>query len=238
MRAVFLDRDGVINENRENYVLSPEQFRFLPRVLDALATLATSPFAVVVVTNQSAVGRGHMTADVLDRIHTQMLERVRAAGGRIDAVYACLHRPDQGCPCRKPRAELLQRASTELELDLERSYFIGDAASDVQAALAVGCHSILALTGRGLQARAELARQHARGYWVASDLLDAVRLIRAREEGHQLGGVWTDWGSSGREPTHDGGTVPVLRLGAAGRRVGLAAVPRHRLPTDSSEARN
>lgn len=181
MRALFLDRDGVINENRPDYVTKPEQFRFLPGALDALVALAASSFRVVVVTNQSAVGRGYMTAGTLDDIHGRMLDRVRAAGGRIDAIYACPHRPAEGCVCRKPGSELLDRAARQLGIDLPASLLIGDAASDVQAALAAGCRPILVLTGRGEEARAELTRKRIDGYRVAKDLLHAVTLALAGE---------------------------------------------------------
>jgi D-glycero-D-manno-heptose 1,7-bisphosphate phosphatase len=181
VRALFLDRDGVINHDRNDYVTSPDAFRFLPGALEALAAVAAKAFAVVVVTNQSAVGRGRLTTHMLDQIHARMLEDVRAAGGRIDAIYTCPHRPEASCVCRKPRTELLHRAASELGVELEVSYFVGDAASDVQAALAAGCQPLLVRTGRGLTARAELARNHIRDYWLAADLLQAVKLILARE---------------------------------------------------------
>ena len=177
MRAVFLDRDGVINENADRGVISPEQFRFLPRVEQALARLAASPFKVIVVTNQSVVGRRRMPGALLQEIHADMRTQVQTAGGRIDAIYVCTHRPTDGCICRKPETGLLRRAAADWDLQLEASYLVGDAITDVQAALAVGCQPILVSTGRGLQARAELARQQIRQYWVAADLADAVTLI-------------------------------------------------------------
>jgi D-glycero-D-manno-heptose 1,7-bisphosphate phosphatase len=187
MRAVFLDRDGVINRNLDHYVTRSEEFRFLPGALASLVALAASPLAVVIVTNQSAVGRGYMAVGILDDIHRRMLQRVRVAGGRIDSIYACVHRPEDGCSCRKPQAGLLCRAAIELGLDLQASYLVGDAASDVQAALAAGCRPILVLTGRGPAARVELARQHLQGYWVAEDLPHAVGLILTREEAGTVG---------------------------------------------------
>jgi D-glycero-D-manno-heptose 1,7-bisphosphate phosphatase len=180
-RAVFLDRDGVINENRDDYVTSPEQFRFLPGALDALAILAGTPFALVVVTNQSAVGRGRLSADTLRDIHDRMLARIDAAGGRIDAVYTCVHRPEDGCLCRKPQAGLLYKAASDLNLDLDGSYFIGDAASDVRAALVAGCQAVLVETGQGQAAHIALARDGVHAYQTAGDLAVAVDQILARE---------------------------------------------------------
>ena len=181
MKAVLLDRDGVINRNRLDYVTRPEEFRFLPGAIEALAGLAASPFRVVVVTNQSAVGRGRMNAEMLAGIHDRMLERVHAAGGRIDAIYACPHLPEDSCPCRKPAPGLLQQAARDLSFDLEASFFIGDAVSDVHAAMAVGCQPILVLTGHGPKSRLELARRHVRTHWIAENLLHAVTLLLARE---------------------------------------------------------
>ncbi len=181
MRAVFLDRDGVINLNRDDHVTSQAEFQFLPGALQAMAALARSSLQVVVVTNQSAVGLGRMTAGELLEIHSWMLERVRSTGGRIDAIYACPHLPEEDCLCRKPRPGLLHQAARELDLDLGRSFMIGDAASDVQVGLAAGCQPILVLTGRGQQARLDLGRKQVQGYCVARDLSEASRLIRRLE---------------------------------------------------------
>jgi histidinol-phosphate phosphatase family protein len=105
--AVFLDRDGVLNENRHTYVRSWREFRWLPRVLEALAILAARAAPVIVVTNQSMVGRGLVGAAVLDGIHARMQREAQQHGGRIDRVYACLHAPSEACPCRKPLPGLL-----------------------------------------------------------------------------------------------------------------------------------
>lgn len=147
--AVFLDRDGVLNQNRADYVRTWGQVEFLPGVFEALRRLAGSPFMVVVVTNQSAVGRGLMTCEGLEDINQGIVQQVQRAGGRIDAVYACPHRPDEGCSCRKPRPGMLLQAAQDLAIDLERSYLIGDAVSDMQAGLAAGCRPVMVRTGRG-----------------------------------------------------------------------------------------
>jgi len=179
MRGLFVDRDGVINENRSDYVRRLDQFRFLPGVLDALADVARSPFTIVVVTNQAAVGRGYMTRQALDGIHHWMLEQVGAHGGRIDEVYVCPHRPDDGCTCRKPRPGLLRDAARDFNLSLEHSYFIGDATSDVQAAIAAGCRPILVLSGHGRDSRDDLTRRGVSpsAYDVVPDLLAAVQIV-------------------------------------------------------------
>ena len=143
MPAVFLDRDGVINRRRPDHVKAWEEFEFLPGVLAAMATLRSMNTPVVVVTNQGAVGRGLLSAEALGRIHTRMLQAIRAAGGHVEAIYACLHAPAENCRCRKPAPTLLQRASLELGITLPASIMVGDSRSDVEAARAAGCRPVL-----------------------------------------------------------------------------------------------
>ena len=148
MKAVLLDRDGVINSERANYVRNWHEFRFLPTALSALAKLATLPQPIVVVSNQSAIGRGLVTRAMVDDIHSQLKERVEACGGRNDRFYLCPHHPDDGCMCRKPKPGLLLQAAQEFGLDLSQCVFVGDSITDYQAATAVGCQCILVRTGR------------------------------------------------------------------------------------------
>ena len=143
MPAVFLDRDGVINRRRPDHVKAWEEFEFLPGVLAALVSLRSMNTPVVVVTNQGAVGRGLLSAEALGRIHTRMLQAIRAAGGHVEAIYACLHAPAENCRCRKPAPTLLQRASLELGIALPASIMVGDSRSDVEAARAAGCRAVL-----------------------------------------------------------------------------------------------
>lgn len=180
MRAVFLDRDGVICENRPDHVKSWAEFRFLPGALSALRRLADTPFPIVVVTNQAIVHRGMVPADVVDEIHTRMIQHVHRFGGRLDAVYYCPHRPEEGCFCRKPKPGLLLQAARELGIQLEGSYLIGDALTDVEAALAVGCQPLLVRTGRGaLQAESVLQRYP--GVPIFRDLPEAALWILRHE---------------------------------------------------------
>ncbi len=175
--AVFLDRDGVLNENRADHVRTWEQVVFLPGVFRAMQRLAGSPFVVVVVTNQSAVGRGLMSAETLASINRGIVQQVQQAGGRIDALYACPHGPDDGCPCRKPRPDMLLQAAQDLAIDLERSYLVGDAVSDVEAGLAAGCQPIMVRTGRGTKQAQGLAVHGLRHVPVVVDLAEAVDWI-------------------------------------------------------------
>lgn len=145
----MLDRDGVVNENRHDYVKAWEEVRFLPGVFAALAHLAAARYPVVLVTNQSVVGRGILTTAQVEDLNRRIVQEIEAHGGRIDAVYYCPHHPAAGCDCRKPRPGLFYQAARELDLDLTRSYLVGDAGSDIEAALAAGATPILVLTGRG-----------------------------------------------------------------------------------------
>ncbi len=178
--AVFLDRDGVINENSPDYVTSWQEFVFLPQVFEPLKRLAQSDFFVAVITNQSAVNRGFMDKAALEDIHARMVEEIARQGGRIDAVFYCPHRPDEGCDCRKPRPGLLLRAAKEHNLDLTRSYLVGDNLTDVEAGLAVGCKPFLVLTGRGQEQLAQPQANRLKGYHLAADLGEAVERILGR----------------------------------------------------------
>src|SRR5688572_17665342 len=127
MHAIFLDRDGVICENRTDHVKSWQEFQFIPGAKSSLVALSKLGLPIVVVTNQAAINRGLASARVVEEIHNQMVAEVEAEGGRIDRVIYCPHRPDEACNCRKPEPGMLLEAAHDLELDLTRSYMIGDA---------------------------------------------------------------------------------------------------------------
>lgn len=157
-RAVFLDRDGVININRPHNVTSWQEFVFESGALSALARLAATDFSLVVVSNQSAIGRGQMTRAAVDEIHAQMQRAIERAGGRLDRIYYCPHAPQEQCACRKPSPEMLWRGRAELGVDLTQSFFIGDWIDDVRAARGAGVTPLLVRTGRGLAAQQEIER--------------------------------------------------------------------------------
>ena len=151
MRAIFLDRDGVICENRSDHVKSWDEFQFLPGAKDSLAALSRLGLPIIVITNQAIVGRGMVPASVVDDIHRRMVAEVEAYGGRIDRVVYCPHRPEDRCGCRKPEPGMLWQMADEMGIDLTQSYLVGDAATDLMAGQRVGCRLIMVLTGRGLQ---------------------------------------------------------------------------------------
>lgn len=178
--ALFLDRDGVINRDRPGYVRSWEEFEFLPGVLEAFRFLASEPLAVVVVSNQSCIGRGLVSRETVDEIHSRMTEAVRRSGGRIDAVYYCPHRPDEDCACRKPRPGLLLRAARELDIDLASSWFIGDDLKDLEAAKAAGVRPVLVRTGHGRHLPEERLARVSYPFDTYEDLLEAVTRLGAQ----------------------------------------------------------
>ncbi len=176
--ALFLDRDGVLNENRQDHVKSWSEFRFLPGVLDALATLNSIQVPIVAITNQAAVHQGQVPSSTIDEIHQRMLAEVRMRSGRIDSVYYCPHRADENCSCRKPQPGLLNAAARDLDIDLQRSVLVGDWTTDIAAGHQVGCGTILVLTGRGEDARRQIfSNGHVRPDAIAADLQRAVPLI-------------------------------------------------------------
>lgn len=179
--AIFLDRDGVICENRPDHVKAWDEFAFLPGVLDALRMLAETNTTVVVVTNQAIINRGLVSRDTVDEINRRMVIEVQQQGGRVDAVLYCPHRPDERCLCRKPQPGLLMQAAEQFNADLRQSFLVGDARSDIEAALAVGSKPILVLTGRGKEQWRLLQECRVNGYRTAADLLDAVRWIQMQD---------------------------------------------------------
>ena len=156
-RCVILDRDGVINHDSPDYIRSPEQWHPIDGSLEAIASLNRAGFAVVVVSNQSGVGRGLLSAEVLQMIHAKMLDAVAAAGGAIAGIYHCPHTPSHGCECRKPAVGLVRRLERELGYPAAGAPLIGDNHTDLTLARRVGARPILVRTGYGERTLATLA---------------------------------------------------------------------------------
>jgi D-glycero-D-manno-heptose 1,7-bisphosphate phosphatase len=175
--AVFLDRDGTINEEM-GFINHLSRFRLLPEAIDAIRRLNEAGVKVVVVTNQSGAARGYFPASLVDEIHAHLQKILAEHGAHVDSIYSCLHGPEAGCACRKPRPTLIQQAARDLDLDLTRSYAVGDRYKDIETAANAGVKGLLVLTGYG-QGEYEYFRATApvQPVHVALDLLEAVAWI-------------------------------------------------------------
>jgi D-glycero-D-manno-heptose 1,7-bisphosphate phosphatase len=183
--AIFLDRDGVIIENRADYVQDWSHVSIFPDAIHALSNPKLKNHKIVIVTNQSAVGRSIISLETAEAINDRLVDLIIEQGGRIDAVYLCPHGPDDGCDCRKPRPGLLLRAARELSIDLKRSWMIGDAWSDVQAGQSAGVQgTILLKTGRGADQLYLPKPANIGGFLVCEDLPQALETILAYGKEH------------------------------------------------------
>ncbi|HZS75743.1 MAG TPA: D-glycero-beta-D-manno-heptose 1,7-bisphosphate 7-phosphatase [Ktedonobacteraceae bacterium] len=177
MSTIFLDRDGVINENRSDYVKSWSEFRFLPGVCEAIARLTRAGHRIVVCTNQAGVAKGSISKEALEEMHARMVAEIRQGGGEIEKVYYCPHGKEENCRCRKPQPGMLLQATQELGLDLNDAVFIGDSISDIRAGMAIGIHTILVLTGLGLEQFRAFHHEATRPFRIALNLKHAVEYI-------------------------------------------------------------
>ena len=153
MKLVILDRDGTINQDSDQYIKSPLEWKPIPGSLEAIARLTQGGWRCVVATNQSGIARGLFDMATLNAIHTEMHRVVNLAGGRIDAVFFCPHAADSNCECRKPKPGLLREISSRMGVELAGVPMIGDSLRDVEAAAAVGAKPYLVLTGKGRKTR-------------------------------------------------------------------------------------
>jgi len=173
-RLLIVDRDGVINEDSKEFIKSVAEWRPIKGSLEAIAALTAAGYRIAVVTNQSGVGRGLLDEATLEAIHEHMRAEIRAAGGAIAGVYYCPHLPEAGCECRKPRPGLLRAVERDLGLPVRGAPFIGDRASDIEAARAVGAEAVLVRTGNGVATEGLVV---ARGVPVFDDLSAAAQDI-------------------------------------------------------------
>ena len=153
MKLVILDRDGTINQDSDQYIKSPAEWKPIPGSLEAIARLTQGGWRIAVATNQSGLSRGLFDMATLNAIHAEMHRAVAQAGGRIDAIFFCPHAADSKCECRKPKPGLLREIGTRFDLDLKGVPMVGDALRDVEAAAAVGAQPYLVLTGKGRKTR-------------------------------------------------------------------------------------
>ncbi|MCF8026089.1 MAG: HAD-IIIA family hydrolase [Desulfobacteraceae bacterium] len=188
IRHAILDRDGVINEESpEGYILSPEEWIWIPGAKEALSMLAQAGIAISVATNQSCVGRGLIDEQGLYRINEKMKNQAAEQGVFFAGIYFCPHLPEYGCRCRKPAPGLLEKAIRQTGFERCETVFIGDAARDLLAAKTAGIASFLVRTGKGADTEADLQKGivkeiDTKSVHVFDDLLSACRAITATKE--------------------------------------------------------
>ncbi|UCG88513.1 MAG: HAD family hydrolase [Gemmatimonadota bacterium] len=188
-RAVFLDRDGTVSEE-VGYVNHVSRFRLLPRSAVAIRRINESDFVAVLVTNQAGVARGYFKESLVKEVHGRLEELLAEAGAHLDAIYYCPHHPSAGeppyrrdCECRKPKPGMVEAACRDLDIDLSRSFMVGDKHSDIVFAHSVGMKGVLVKTGYGLgeiEGWAAEWNEHPDG--IADDLFDAVEWILSTGE--------------------------------------------------------
>ena len=174
---VFLDRDGVINRNRSDYVRSLDEWVPIQGAIDAIVRLSIAGHPVLVITNQSAIARKYCSVSDVEEIHRNLKHLVKLAGGMINGIYYCPHHPDDGCECRKPRTGMIESARRELDLP-EGGYIVGDAFSDMELGRRSGLKTILVLTGRGKDQLRKIDSEGLSRPWeITEDISSAVEMI-------------------------------------------------------------
>ncbi len=183
VKLVILDRDGTINEDRDDYVKSEADWTPLPGALEAIARLNHAGWHVVVASNQSGLGRGLFDVAALNAMHAKMHKLLAVAGGRVEAIFYCPHAPDQACNCRKPASGLFEQIGERYGLSLHGVPTVGDSVRDLIAGVAVGCAPHLVLTGKGAALRgvSPLPDSFPPGTQVHENLLAFAEHLVARE---------------------------------------------------------
>jgi D-glycero-D-manno-heptose 1,7-bisphosphate phosphatase len=177
-KVVFLDRDGVINVDSPDYIKCWGEFKFLPGSLAALAELSRAGYHLIVITNQSVIGRGMVPLAELEEMHRRMQQAVADAGGRIFDIFICPHRPDAFCDCRKPEPGLIFQAKERHGINLIQAVMIGDNVKDVECGQNAGCGAtVLVQTGYSAPADKELAARACQPSAIVADLNAAARMI-------------------------------------------------------------
>jgi D-glycero-D-manno-heptose 1,7-bisphosphate phosphatase len=176
---VVLDRDGVINEDRSDFVKSPSELVFIDGALRAISRLNALKHHVVIATNQSCIGRGIISEDTLTQIHGKLHQELNRIGGRIDEIFFAPDPPWAATDMRKPGAGMILSAMQKFRKSASQTIFIGDALRDMQAAKSAGCHRLLVQTGKGQRTQADEALASLLPVSVAADLTEAVSFIES-----------------------------------------------------------
>ena len=183
-KAVFIDRDGVITHDPPHYAHRIDQLKLIQKSAEAIRLLNKTGFKVVVVSNQSGVARGYYQEKDVEIFNGAMEKELEARGAYIDAIYYCPHYPKAeigayriDCDCRKPKPGMLKRAEKDLDLDLKRSFLVGDKISDIEAGYRAGCKTILVLTGHGNDEVKKNANMNIKPNYISKDLYTASQII-------------------------------------------------------------
>jgi D-glycero-D-manno-heptose 1,7-bisphosphate phosphatase len=176
-KIIFLDRDGVINQNpRSEYVTSIEEFEFIQSSVVAMRDLSQAGYKIFIISNQQGVGKGIFSRQILDDITNWMLKSLKKEGVKVSGVYYCTHLENSQCPCRKPRAGLIEKATKGLEVDFKEVFFIGDTERDIKTAETAGCKAVLVLSGKTKNADIVNTWQDKPDY-IFNDLNEAAKFI-------------------------------------------------------------
>lgn len=174
MKLIILDRDGVINEDSDDYIKRPEEWIPIAGSLDAIARLNHAGYAVAIASNQSGIARGYFSMESLAAMSVKMSDMLAQYGGRIDAMVFCPHGPKDGCDCRKPKPGMLIEIGNRFRTSLGNVLFVGDNINDIKAAQAAGVKPVLVRTGKGKQTVATLAENNFQDVVVYDDLAKVV----------------------------------------------------------------
>ena len=180
-KVIFLDRDGVINKDKKDYVRSWAEFEFLPNVFAALRRLTELGYKIIIISNQAGVGKGLYTQENLTEMTEKMLQRIRRNSASIYSVHYCRHLDQDNCVCRKPKTGLFKQAILGKAVDLSETFFIGDSQRDIEAGKNLGCKTILVLSGH-TKTEQEVGDFKFRPDFIAVDLLDAVESVIEKKE--------------------------------------------------------
>ncbi len=173
-KVVFLDRDGVLNDD-PGYVHKIEHFKLLPGVIEGLKLLKERGFKLIIITNQSGIGRGYYTEEDFHKFNSHLVKELFANGIKIEETFFCPHHPDEKCDCRKPSTRFIDESASKYDIDLKKSWVIGDHPHDIKMGKLAGCKTIYMLSGHGVKHRGELG--NIKPELIAEHFLDAAKFI-------------------------------------------------------------
>lgn len=176
-KVAFLDRDGTVIAEKD-FIKTPDEIEFIPGSIDAIRILRDLGYKIIVISNQSGIGRGILTIEMAAKVNESFLARLKSENAEIDALYFCPHRPEDNCDCRKPRTGLIKKAVEEQKLDLKDAVVIGDKLSDVELGKKLGAKTVLVLTGYGKKEAEKANISQIKPDFISDDLYKAVNWLR------------------------------------------------------------